>query len=113
MGARGSNARPRRGSIADARLTIPAMIIAELDKQKERAASLERELKKAQDVMARSKNAKDVATLQAENRNFKSLLEQTAREHKEQVEPTFPLPHLNLLASRRDPDSCALWCLCA
>ena len=43
--------------------------------------------------MARSKNAKDVATLQAENRNFKSLLAQTAREHKEQVCPPACPPH--------------------
>jgi len=55
-----------------------------MDKQRERTAALERELKKAQEWMTRSKNVKDLQTLQAENRNLRGLLEQSAREHKEQ-----------------------------
>lgn len=36
-------------------------------------------------MMARVKNLKDIQALQAENKNLKSLLEQTTKEHKEQA----------------------------
>jgi hypothetical protein len=70
-----------------------------LEKLKERGTMLERELKKANgelivslkkltlwiDIIAKSKTAQQVNSLMAENKNMQRLMDQSAKEHKEQV----------------------------